>query len=86
MATDSLSSILASLFDRHINLEKLDLSGNHLVASSLPTNITSDLHHLLSLNLCFDKLTNLPTELTSLLQNLKELKLCNHNLGNFDFS
>ena len=64
LASSSLSSIPASLFDRHINLERLDLSGSHLVASGLPTSLTSDLHNLLSLSLCFNKLTNLPTELT----------------------
>ena len=86
LANNSLSSLPASLFDRHINLEKLDLSGNHLMASGLPTNLTSDLHNLLSLNLCINKLTNLPKELTSPLQNLKELKLCNNNLDKIDLS
>ena len=70
---NSLYSIPASLFDRHINLEMLDLSGNHLLASGLPTNLASN---RLSLDLCFDKLSGLPAELASLLRSRERLGMC----------
>ena len=82
LANNSLSSLPANLFHGHINLEKLDLSGNHLMASGLPNNLTSALHNLLSLNLCSNKLANLSIELTRPLQNLKELRLCDNKLAN----
>ena len=71
LANNTLSSLPESLFLGQFNLEILDLSGNVLMSSGLPANLTQDLPNLLELNLCSNQLQDLSDELTGFLFNLQ---------------
>ena len=51
------------------------------MASSLPNKLTSDLHNLLFLNLCTNKLASLSIERTRPLQSLKKLELGDNKIS-----
>ena len=71
LANNTLSSLSWSTFEGQFNLETLDLSGNILMSSGLPANLSQYLPNLLQLNLCSNQLENLPSEFTSFLANLQ---------------
>ena len=86
LANNSLSALPATLLYHQTNLEQLDLSGNILTETGLPTNLTADLHNLLRLDLCSNQLGRLPSALTAPLQNLQVLRLCNNALATASLS
>ena len=71
LANNTLSSLSWSTFEGQFNLETLDLSGNILMSSGLPANLSQYLPNLLELNLCSNQLDNLSSEFTSFLANLQ---------------
>ena len=86
LANNSLSSLPASLLREQTSLERLDLSGNILMPSGLPANLTAELYNLIELNLCANQLNELSPELTRPLQNLQLLKICDNGLTNISLS
>ena len=81
LANNTLSSLSWNTFEGQFNLESLDLSGNILMSSGLPANLTQYLPSLLELNLCSNQLDNLPPEFTASLPSLQVLRLCDNQLG-----
>ena len=71
LANNTLSSLSWNTFEGQFNLETLDLSGNILMSSGLPANLSQYLPNLLELNLCSNQLDNLSSEFTSFLANLQ---------------
>lgn len=86
LANNSLSSLPPSLFDGQFDLEILDLSGNILMSSGLPDNLTKNLPNLLELNICANQMTDLPLDITAPLLNLQVLKICDNQLRNVNLS
>ena len=86
MNNNQMSHLPATLLSHQTNLEQLDLSGNILMETGLPTNLTADLHNLLRLDLCSNQLGRLPSALTAPLQNLQVLRLCNNALATASLS
>ena len=86
LANNTLSSLSWDVFEGQYDLEILDLSGNILMSSGLPANLTQDLPNLLELNLCSNQLGDLSSQLTAPLLNLQLLKLCDNQLSSLNLS